>query len=41
MEVEAEAYRAIENYVAQGPGQVSFKAGDLVTVLEKIEDGES
>ena len=41
VEVEAEMYRAIESYEAQGPGQVSFKAGDLITVLDKMEDGES
>ena len=27
--------------MAQGPGQVSFKAGDLITVLDKMEDGKS
>ena len=41
VEVEALMYKAIESYEAQDPGQVSFKAGDLITVLDKMEDGES
>ena len=40
MEIDAEAYRAIDSYEAQGPGQVSFKAGEVITVLDKMEDGE-
>ena len=40
MEVEGEAYKATDTYEAQGLGQVSFKAGDVITVLEKVEDGE-
>lgn len=40
VEVEVETYNAIETYEAQGPGQVSFKAGDIITVLDKMEDGE-
>eukprot|EP00731_Ephydatia_muelleri_P003337 Em0001g3337a len=40
MEIDAETYRAIDSYQAQGPGQVSFKAGELITVLDKMEDGD-
>lgn len=40
VEVEGETYKAIATYEAQGPGQVSFKTGDVITVLDKMEDGE-
>eukprot|EP00731_Ephydatia_muelleri_P003342 Em0001g3342a len=40
MEIDAETYRAIDSYEAQGPGQVSFKAGEVITVLDKMEDGD-
>eukprot|EP00731_Ephydatia_muelleri_P023476 Em0015g1059a len=39
VEVEGETYKAIATYEAQGPGQVSFKTGDVITVLDKMEDG--
>ena len=38
-EVTAEEYITIESYQADGPGQVSFKEGEKVHVLEKLEDG--
>lgn len=38
-EVSAEEYKAIENYEADGPGQVSFKEGDIIHVQDKLEDG--
>ena len=38
-EVTAEEYVTIESYQADGPGQVSFKEGENVHVLEKLEDG--
>ena len=40
VEVEEETYKAIETYEAQGSGQVSFRAVDVIAVLEKLEDGE-
>ena len=39
-EVTAEEYVTIESYQADGPGQVSFKEGENVHVLEKLEDGK-
>ena len=39
-EVMAEEYVTIESYQADGPGQVSFKEGENVHVLEKLEDGK-
>ena len=33
--------QAIDSYRAQGDGQVSFEEGDVIQVLDKIEDGES
>ena len=38
-EVIAEVYIAIESYQAGGPGQISFKEGEKVHVLDKEEDG--
>lgn len=38
-EITAEAYRAIDSYQANGPGQVSFEIGDTIHVLDKLEDG--
>ena len=38
-EIMAEEYKAIENYKADGPGQVSFDEGDIIHVLDKLEDG--
>ena len=37
--IDAEEYRAIDSYEAEGPGQVSFEEGDIISVLDKIEDG--
>lgn len=34
-----EAYRAIDSYQADGPGQVSFDTGETIHVLDKLEDG--
>lgn len=39
-EIKAEAYRAIDSYQADGPGQVSFNIGDTIHVLDKLEDGK-
>lgn len=39
-EITAEEYKAIENYEADGPGQVSFEEGDIIHVLDKLEDGK-
>ena len=39
-EIMAEEYKAIENYEADGPGQVSFEEGDTIHVLDKLEDGK-
>ena len=33
--------QAIDSYEAQGDGQVSFEEGDIIQVLDKIEDGKS
>lgn len=38
--IRAEAYRAIDSYQANGPGQVSFEIGDTIHVLDKLEDGK-
>lgn len=40
-EIMAEEYKAIENYEADGPGQVSFEEGDIIHVLDKLEDGNN
>ena len=39
-EIVAEEYKAIDAYKADGPGQVSFKVGDTIHVLDKLEDGK-
>ena len=39
-EITAEEYKAIEDYEADGPGQVSFKEGDIIQVMDKLEDGK-
>lgn len=31
---------AIDAYKAQGPGQINFEEGEIITVLDKLEDGE-
>ena len=38
-EIDAQEYKAIDSYEAEGPGQVSFEAGSIVHVLDKMEDG--
>lgn len=38
-EIEFQEYKAIDSYEAQGDGQVSFEEGDIIQVLDKIEDG--
>lgn len=40
-EIEAEEYQAIDSYQADGPGQLSFEAGETIHVLDKLEDGRS
>jgi hypothetical protein len=37
--IEFQEYKAIDSYEAQGDGQVSFEEGDIIQVLDKIEDG--
>lgn len=39
--IEAQDYIAIDSYETQGPGQMSFEEGEIITVLDKMEDGES
>lgn len=39
MEIEGQEYVAIDSYQAQGTGQLSFEEGEVITVLEKMEDG--
>ena len=39
-EIMAEEYKSIQNYEADGPGQVSFEEGDIIHVLDKLEDGK-
>ena len=41
MELEAQEYVAIDSYEASGPGQINFNEGEVITVLDKIEDGEN
>ena len=38
-EIDAEEYKAIDFYEAEGAGQVSFEAGQTIQVLDKMEDG--
>lgn len=38
-EIDAEDYKAIDSYEAQGEGQVSFEEGETIQVLDKMEDG--
>ena len=38
-EIDVEEYKAIDSYQADGPGQVSFEVGDIIHVLDKLEDG--
>ena len=38
-EIDAEEYKAIDLYEAEGEGQVSFEAGQTIQVLDKMEDG--
>ena len=40
-EIEVENYQAIDSYKADGPGQISFEAGDTIQVVDKLEDGMS
>ncbi len=39
--LDVEEYKAIDLYEAEGPGQVSFEEGDIITVVDKMEDGKS
>ncbi|XP_011402812.1 PREDICTED: neutrophil cytosol factor 1-like [Amphimedon queenslandica] len=39
LEIEAQEYMAIDAYKAQGPGQINFEEGEIITVLDKLEDG--
>ena len=32
---------AIDSYEAQGPGQINFEEGEIITVLDKLEDGKT
>lgn len=38
-EIEAQEYIAIDSYEPQGPGQIGFEEGEVITVLDKLEDG--
>ena len=40
LEIEAQEYMAIDSYAAQGPGQINFEEGEIITVLDKLEDGK-
>ena len=37
--IASEEYRAIDDYNADDDAQVSFKEGDMITVIDKEEDG--
>lgn len=37
--IAVEEYRAIDDYDADDEAQVSFKEGDVITVIDKEEDG--
>ena len=37
--IASEEYRAIDDYNADDDAQVSFKEGDVITVIDKEEDG--
>ncbi len=39
IELEAQDYKAIDSYTAIEPGQISFEQDDVITVLDKMEDG--
>lgn len=41
LEIEAQEYMAIDSYEAQGPGQINFEEGEIITVLDKLEDGKT
>ena len=38
--IDTEEYRAIDDYQGTEDSQVSFKEGDIVTVVDKEDDGE-
>ena len=40
MVIDTEEYRAIDDYQGTEDSQVSFKEGDIVTVVDKEDDGE-
>ena len=40
MMIDTEEYRAIDDYQGTEDSQVSFKEGDIVTVVDKEDDGE-
>ena len=37
--ITTEEYQAIDDYEADDEAQVSFKEGDVITVIDKEEDG--
>lgn len=39
LELEAQDYRAIDSYTATESGQISFEQDEIITVLDKMEDG--
>ena len=39
IELEAQDFKAIDSYTAVEPGQISFEQDDIITVLDKMEDG--
>ena len=40
MELDTQEYVAIDMYEGMGPGQLSFEEGEVITVLDKMVDGE-
>ena len=38
--IDTEEYRAIDDYQGTEDSQVSFKEGDIITVVDKEDDGE-
>ena len=38
--IDTEEYKAIDDFEAEEDSQVSFKEGDIITVVDKEEDGE-
>lgn len=39
MELDLQEYMAIDAYEASGPSQLSFEVGEVIMILDKMEDG--